>query len=525
MKKYLFSILFCLVSLSLFAQRSPVVYGPHLPPVAIGTYVAALNTAAGGDISYVELIAMQKLKNRLDSANLTSSIYYLNLCINHATACKYNFIDYTKNVGSFVGTSAFGGGRINSTATGNWFKTNFKAGVDAAGQDADFGYNIFLDADWWTPASQLRFALGVSASSGNNNTDLRLYPDAQAQGYSYKAIPQALINQGTSDAVGGSTGSFQSTPAKVNMKGDVSVQRTNSTTLEMYMDGGLVATKTTTTFGSNANNGSGTYYDFLVLCKQAGGTAYTSNTTLGGFKYMCFRKSMSKANIELLTQILHQYLIDAGKEKRMSVFFGDSIVDGRYDLTGGWARNYGLLANRHIRNWGLSGDQISAWYGDGTNAYRAYNSVPTYNSAVHKDIFLADGTNELLTNVTAATFKTNLIAAIQLFKARGWPASRIYVVGMYYKLNDNNASGGADYYTNAYTPACSQEGVTLIDAYTWEKNSATDTAFNARWGFTVTSPNDLYSPDDINGSGASAVHHNSLGARWFGAKVFELIGN
>ncbi|HEY0108452.1 MAG TPA: SGNH/GDSL hydrolase family protein [Fibrella sp.] len=140
-------------------------------------------------------------------------------------------------------------------------------------------------------------------------------------------------------------------------------------------------------------------------------------------------------------------MITLALEGKKMVADGDSITEG-YLATAGlrWSSLLASERNGVEENFGIGGagmQQAITTLGCGRAAFNL-SRVPTKTSA-YKYYFLAYGTNDLIVNrpglLSVSAYQTELTAAVEGIKAKGWGAGDIVIVSGYYFPNLSAAVG------------------------------------------------------------------------------------
>ena len=216
----------------------------------------------------------------------------------------------------------------------------------------------------------------------------------------------------------------------------------------------------------------GGVFEMFGFCKNNAGTAFLF--TPGTHSHVVVRKSLPDNIVQLWNQALHEYHIDMGRVGKANFHTGDSIGHGLGVTNGAYPELLAAATGMLKQNFCLSGERISLLMDD---PKKANWYVPFYNPAVHNAIWQANHTNDIINGLSATDYGTYLTSFINLCKARGWPASKIYVIARYYAKADANGVAKLAY-NNAAQSICTATGAKLLDVYTGFKNAANTDSVN-----------------------------------------------
>ena len=172
--------------------------------------------------------------------------------------------------------------------------------------------------------------------------------------------------------------------------------------------------------------------------------------------------SLSEIEAKSLTGILDNY-INNGLGDKLSIHFGDSITAGSNASTTAnrWTSLFSGLQSTMEINYGISGSRMveNPTTPDGTSMYERQSLIPNYIGA-DKYLFFAYGTNDAGSPLiyTPTLFETQYNEVIQGALAKGWPASKIKLLTIYRRDDDNEIP-----YNEKLVSIASTNGVQLLD--------------------------------------------------------------
>lgn len=431
-------------------------------------------TGAGGAITGTQQTNLDALYTELVNAGLWSKIQALYPFINNLEGSKFNFKDpSTFKLTHFGGISISNEGLV-SDGTG-YYDTGYVPAFNASAVD-NFAVDIFTD---FTTQSGFSYSLGVGDYSGSHQIGI------------YRA--EVVENHSDTTAYISTGDSTLNDQVKfvLNAKGALSIQRSTGNLLQMYQNGIKVSEITSTPVGL-----SGQGFGIYGFAKNNFGGP--NSISSGNHKYLVIREAMTDIQVANLYLILEKYLVSATSVGKADLFYGDSITHA-LNVPNSWAKLYTQQTGTLMQNWAVSSQVGDTFLTTGI----ASTQIATYNSAIHRKLFLGHGTNDILSGLTASQYASVLDSLITIAINKGWPASSIYVIPAWYQKADNNGTARQQYLTSCTTVATNR-GVVLVDIYNIMKNSS--------------------NPDTVLFTPSDGTHPSQAGAQFVADQIFQLVG-